>query len=146
MECLIDHIVLNVEDDKMMINFYSQVLQLETERLQEYSEKKVPFPSVRLNRHTIIDLFPKDMWQVNTSLEPCHYRLNHICFSLDKEEWGGLITRLQENNIDIQEGPVKRWGARGTGTSIYFRDPEQNLIEARYYEEHDSANMCLLGT
>ena len=36
MKCIMDHIVLNVEDDEKMIAFYSEVLQLPTERLEEY--------------------------------------------------------------------------------------------------------------
>ncbi len=36
MQCLMDHIVLNVEDDEKMIAFYSQVLMFPTERLDEY--------------------------------------------------------------------------------------------------------------
>ena len=45
-----------------------------------------------------------------------------------------MAERLAANDIEIEEGPVPRWGARGMGTSIYFRDPEDNFIEARYYE------------
>ncbi len=45
---------------------------------------------------------------------------------------------ITERNVDIEEGPVPRWGAHDSGTSIYFRDPEGNLIEARYYEGFDS--------
>jgi catechol 2,3-dioxygenase-like lactoylglutathione lyase family enzyme len=59
MECLMDHIVLNVENEEKMIAFYSEVLQMPAERLQEYRAGEVPFPSVRLNSNTIIDLFPK---------------------------------------------------------------------------------------
>ncbi len=59
MQCTVDHIVLNVEDDEKMMDFYSKVLMLEAERLQEYRAGMVPFPSVRLNSDTIIDLFPK---------------------------------------------------------------------------------------
>ena len=58
MQCTMDHIVLNVEDDEKMMDFYSKVLMLEAERLQEYRAGMVPFPSVRLNLDTIIDLFP----------------------------------------------------------------------------------------
>ncbi len=63
MQCMMDHIVLNVEDDEKMIAFYSKVLMLSTERLDEYRAGNVPFPSVRLNSDMIIDLFPKKMWQ-----------------------------------------------------------------------------------
>ena len=53
---------------------------------------------------------------------------------MDKKACEALSERLDAHTIDIEEGPVPRWGARGMGTSIYFRDPEKNLIEARYYE------------
>jgi len=46
MQCLMDHIVLNVEDDQKMISFYANVLKFPTERLEEYHDGKVPFPSV----------------------------------------------------------------------------------------------------
>ncbi len=59
MECLLDHIVLNVKDDEKMIAFYSEVLMFASERLDEYRAGDVPFPSVRLNSDTIIDLFSR---------------------------------------------------------------------------------------
>ena len=146
MQCLMDHIVLNVEEEERMIAFYSKVLMLETERLEEYLEGKVPFPSVRLNPDTIIDLFPKRMWQASAAAGKGRDHLNHLCLSLGREAWQGLFDRLRDNSIEIVEGPVSRWGAHGTGTSIYFRDPEENLIEARYYEGHNSSEKCLLGS
>jgi catechol-2,3-dioxygenase len=135
MQCRMDHIVLNVEDDEKMIGFYSDILMLATERLEDYRAGKVPFPSVRMNSETIIDLFPKKMWQKGSRPGKGRNTLNHFCISLGKKTWEGLLGRLNANDIDIEEGPVPRWGAHGTGTSIYFRDPEGNLIEARYYEE-----------
>ncbi|MEH0019688.1 MAG: VOC family protein [Desulfobacter sp.] len=135
MECLMDHIVLNVEDVEKMAAFYSQVLMLETERLSAYREGKVPFPSVRMNPDTIIDLFPKDLWQQEGDAPgPGRENLNHFCLAMEKDAWEALTGRLKTDNIPLEEGPVKRWGARGTGTSVYFRDPEGNFIEARYYE------------
>ena len=146
MQCLMDHIVLNVENDEKMIAFYSKVLMLSPERLEEYRAGKVPFPSVRLNSDMIIDLFPKKMWQKNAPTGQGRKNLNHFCISLSKEAWEDLLERIKANNVDIEEGPVLRWGAHGTGTSIYFRDPEGNLIEARYYEGHNSSEKCLLGS
>jgi catechol 2,3-dioxygenase-like lactoylglutathione lyase family enzyme len=146
MQCLMDHIVLNVEDDEKMIAFYSKVLNFAPKRLEEYRAGVVPFPSVRLNLDTIIDLFPKKMWQKSDRAGPGHENLNHFCFALSKGMWETLLERLEANNVDIEEGPVPRWGAHGTGTSIYFRDPERNLIEARYYEGRNSTEKCLLGS
>jgi catechol 2,3-dioxygenase-like lactoylglutathione lyase family enzyme len=146
MECVMDHIVLNVEDDEKMIAFYSKVLMLTPERLEEYRAGEVPFPSVRLNQDTIIDLFPKKMWQKSARSGKGRENLNHFCVSSSKAAWEDLLKRLQASNVRIEEGPVPRWGAHGRGTSIYFRDPEGNLIEARYYEGHDSSEKCLLGS
>ncbi|MGA2318420.1 MAG: VOC family protein [Thermodesulfobacteriota bacterium] len=146
MQCLMDHIVLNVEDDEKMIAFYSKVLMFGPERLEEYRAGDVPFPSVRLNSDTIIDLFPKKMRQKSARAAQGRENLNHFCIALSKGTWEKLLERLQANKVTIEEGPVPRWGAHGTGTSIYFRDPEGNLIEARYYEGHDSSEKCLLGS
>ncbi len=146
MRCVMDHIVLNVEDDEKMIAFYNEVLRMPTERLDEYRAGKVPFLSVRLNADTIIDLFPKRMWQRSARRGEGRENLNHFCIALDKAEWEALRSRLESNAVAIEEGPVQRWGARGTGTSVYFRDPEGNLIESRFYEERDNADACLLRT
>jgi len=146
MRCAMDHIVLNVEDDEKMIAFYTNVLKLSPERLQEYRAGTVPFPSIRLNSDTIIDLFPKRMWQKSTPSGKGREHLNHFCMALDKETWNELLEQLKVNIIAIEEGPVPRWGAHGTGTSIYFRDPEGNLIEARYYDQLNKVENCLLGS
>ncbi|MGD9137478.1 MAG: VOC family protein [Desulfobacterales bacterium] len=133
MDCLMDHIVLNVEDDEKMMAFYSKVLMLKPERLAEYRAGEVPFPSVRLNPDTIIDLFPKKLWLKINRNGKGRENLNHFCLAMNKETWQDLWQRLEANNIQIEDGPVIRWGAHGSGTSMYFRDPEGNLIEARYY-------------
>ena len=146
MQCLMDHIVLNVEDDEKMIAFYSKVLMFTPERLEEYRTGDVPFPSVRLNSDTVIDLFPKKLWQQSAQIRQGPENLNHFCFAISKGTWENFLERLQANNVEIEDGPVSRWGAHGTGTSIYFRDPEGNLIEARYYEDHSSSKKCLLGS
>ena len=146
MRCSMDRIVLNVEDDERMLAFYTEVRQLAGERLQEYRAGTVPFPSVRLNANTIIDLFPATMWRKGDPQEQGRGRLNHFCLSMSKETWQQLLEQLRANAIVIEDGPVPRWGAHGTGTSIYFRDPEGNLIEARYYEYLADPETCLLGS
>lgn len=133
MQCLLDHIVLNVNDIDTVLKFYSEVLGLETERLEDYQAGGVPFPSVRLNANTLIDLFPNTK---QASEQPSgQTNLNHFCLTVDAETWPLLLQRLQDHKISLEEGPVRRWGAQGHGLSIYFRDPEANLIEVRHYGE-----------
>lgn len=144
MECLMDHIVLNVEDDQAMLAFYTEVMMFAAERLEEYMAGDVPFASVRLNADTIIDLFPKKMWQKGARTGPGAQNLNHFCIALARERWDALLERLKTGNVAIEEGPVQRWGAHGTGTSIYFRDPEGNQIEARYYDGKTASGKCFL--
>lgn len=146
MECIMDHIVLNAEDVDGMVAFYAQVLGLATDRLADYRAGKVPFPSVRLNADTVIDLFPKRLWQHHDPGGSGRVNLNHFCMALDKQAWDALGERLQANGVAIEEGPVPRWGARGTGISIYFSDPEGNRIEARYYDAPAGKEKCLLGS
>jgi catechol 2,3-dioxygenase-like lactoylglutathione lyase family enzyme len=44
-----------------------------------------------------------------------------------------LIEELIAHDIPIEEGPVERTGAAGSILSVYFRDPDQNLIEVSNY-------------
>ena len=145
MKVVMDHIVLNVENDDEMIAFYSEVLQLPTERLEEYRAGDVPFPSVRLNQDTIIDLFAKKLWQKSARRGDGRENLNHFCIAVTHADWEALVKRLETREISIERGPIRLWGAQGTGTSIYFRDPENNLIEARYYESPSGEQSFLLG-
>lgn len=146
MQGFLDHIVLNIEHDETIIDFYTRILMLPAERLEAYHAGNAPFPSVRINHDTVIDLFPKKLWEQDGSAVKGFNNLNHFCLSLTQKDWEDLCGRLRDQKIAINEGPVQRWGARGSGTSIYFSDPEGNVIEARFYEGNDQPEKCLLGT
>jgi peroxiredoxin/catechol 2,3-dioxygenase-like lactoylglutathione lyase family enzyme len=51
-----------------------------------------------------------------------------LCF-----EWSGPIAdamlHLQRHGIAVERGPLQRFGAKGAGTSVYFRDPDGSLME-----------------
>jgi catechol 2,3-dioxygenase-like lactoylglutathione lyase family enzyme len=47
--------------------------------------------------------------------------------------WDGpiesAVAHLESLDVPIELGPVPRFGARGAGTSVYFRDPDGSLLE-----------------
>lgn len=130
----LDHIVLNVGDIERSLKFYTGVMGLKAERLDEFRSGKVGFPSVRINADTIIDLFPSQERQsMDNVAEKTAGNLNHFCMVTGKEDFAGIVDYLKENSIAIREGPVSRWGARGRATSVYFLDPDGNEIEIRCY-------------
>jgi catechol 2,3-dioxygenase-like lactoylglutathione lyase family enzyme len=116
------------------------------ERLDEYRAGSAPFPSVRLNQDTIVDLFPKKMWWEESLARKGRESLNHFCIAMGEEDWSSLLERLKTYDVEVEEGPVLRWGAHGSGTSVYFRDPEGNRIEIRYYADQNESEKCVLGS
>ena len=46
----------------------------------------------------------------------------------------GAIDHLRARGVKVELGPVRRRGARGEGTSIYFRDPDGSLLELISYD------------
>jgi glyoxylase I family protein len=129
-----DHIVLNVSDIDRSLHFYAHVLGLTAERVDDYKSGKVGFPSVRINDHTIIDLFPPER-QEQPAGGGRAGNLNHLCLATENEDqdMDAIVTYLNGHGIGVETGPIRRWGARGNGTSVYFRDPDNNLVEVRTY-------------
>jgi catechol 2,3-dioxygenase-like lactoylglutathione lyase family enzyme len=125
-----DHIVLNVSDVERSISFYTEVLGLEGERLEEFRRGDVGFPSVRINESTLIDLTsataPHDGRDASRNL-------NHYCLVAESTDLAALSDHLKQRGVTVITEPVSRWGARGQATSIYLLDPDGNEIEIRCY-------------
>ena len=137
-----DHIVLNVADVDRSLDFYTSVLGLRAERVAEFraGTPEIAFPSVRLNAHTIIDLFPIKV-DNPPALAPAldgtkgkvHGNLNHFCLVVERGNLEASIDELKSRGVTIHKGPVSRWGAQGRTMSVYFLDPDGNEIEIRSY-------------
>ena len=56
-----------------------------------------------------------------------------LCFVWDGPI-DGAVAHLERLGVPIELGPVPRFGARGEGTSIYFRDPDRSLLELISYD------------
>jgi catechol 2,3-dioxygenase-like lactoylglutathione lyase family enzyme len=116
----IDHIVLNVADVERSTAWYRDVLGLEPLRLEEWRAGEVPFVSVRMSPTTILDLFQSDRTGEN---------VNHFALVVEEAD----LQQLLDDGTITGDGPHRLFGARGTGTSVYIKDPDGNTVELRTY-------------
>ncbi len=116
-----DHLVLRCADIESTLSWYVDLLGLEAVRVDEWRRGQVPFPSVRIDDSTIIDL---------VSGTTDDGRLDHICIVVDTVD---LAVLAASGKFDVVAGPARRFGARGEGTSLYVRDPDGLVVEIRHY-------------
>jgi len=116
-----DHVVLNVADAEKSIAFYCDELGLKPERVAEWRNKEVFFPSVRIDAHTLIDLLEVPRTGENA---------NHICLVVEPADFDAIKA---SGKFEVVDGPDTRWGAQGDATSLYVKDPDGNVVELRYY-------------
>jgi catechol 2,3-dioxygenase-like lactoylglutathione lyase family enzyme len=122
-ECL-DHLVLTVKDIGATCAFYSSVLGM---RVVTFGEDRtaLAFGSQKINLHLVGHEFePKAHQPTPGSAD--------LCFITDIP-LAEVIAHLRSSGVAIIEGPVPRTGALGAMVSVYFRDPDSNLIEVSSY-------------
>ncbi|MEV8592046.1 VOC family protein [Streptomyces sp. NPDC052012] len=135
----LDHIVLWVRDPVAAAGFYEKAVGLEPVRLTDYSVGEAPFPSVRINEETILDLMPlakaERMTMLPGAAESSGHPVNHVCLSLPAHDFDALRSRLEEHAVPLTDISHDSFGARGLAKrSFYFRDPDGNVFEARHYD------------
>jgi catechol 2,3-dioxygenase-like lactoylglutathione lyase family enzyme len=117
----LDHIVLVCADVERTLTWYCDLLGLEAERAEEWRRGEVFFPSVRVDASTIIDLLAG---------VPIDGRLDHFCLVVEPTDLDAIAA---SGEFDVVDGPDRRFGARGDGTSLYVRDPDGTVVELRHY-------------
>ena len=123
----IDHVVLTVRDINKTIKFYEQCLNMTTETFggDKEQRKALKFGNQKFNLHECGKEFePKADQPTPGSMDIC---------LVTKECLEKVIKHLTANGVTIEEGVVNRTGAVGPIKSIYFRDPDNNLIEISNY-------------
>ena len=125
-----DHIVLRVADAERSLKFYTEVLGLSSERVDQWRKGDIRFPSVRINGDTIIDLFEFDQTPIGKDGDKNE---DHFCLVIQKTDMEQLKESFEHIGVEIQAGPGKRWGSHGDGISLYVYDPDDNVVELRHY-------------
>ncbi|MBG0776196.1 MAG: VOC family protein [Desulfovibrionaceae bacterium] len=116
----LDHLVLTVASIPRSVDFYARVLGLAAETFGQ-GRTALRCGSARINLH-----------EAGQEISPHAARPTpgsaDLCF-LDGGSLDGVLARLAECSVPVELGPVRRTGAAGPMLSVYFRDPDGNLLE-----------------
>lgn len=122
----IDHVVLTVSDIERTCEFYSEVLGMKVNNFGE-GRKALWFGAQKINLHEAGNEFePKAKAPGPGTAD--------LCF-IAREPLSEVVSHLMSRDVEILHGPVKREGALGPMESVYFRDPDGNLIEVSSYRK-----------
>jgi len=121
----LDHIVLTVADIDKACEFYGRVLGMEKIVFGTPARVALGFGQQKINLHPIVnDYDTKARHPLPGSADICLITVVPL---------NDVIDHLRACGIDIIEGPIAKSGAMGPLNSVYFRDPDGNLIEVSNY-------------
>lgn len=116
----IDHLVLTVRSIAATCDFYSRVLGMEVVTFGD-DRKALAFGTQKFNLH-------ESGWEFEPKARCPTPGAIDICL-LTVTPMAEVILHLQSVGVEVIEGPVRRTGATGPLISVYFRDPDANLVE-----------------
>ena len=120
----IDHFVITVADLEATLTFYETVLGF-SRSVAPGRPAALKFGAQKINVHQAEQTFdPKAKRPTSGAADFC------LVADLPLAE---VKEHIEKNGVAIELGPVRRAGARGEMTSLYFRDPDGNLIEVSEY-------------
>ncbi|MCK9516159.1 MAG: VOC family protein [Ottowia sp.] len=120
----LDHVVLRVSDLPRMLAFYRDVLGCGLEKKQE----AIGLWQLRAG-DALIDLLESSD-AASDAVDARRRNMDHFCLRLQHWDEQALRSWLQGRGVSV--GPaVTRYGACGSGPSIYIEDPEGNTVELK---------------
>ena len=122
-----DHLALTAADIERTLVFYRDVLGAEVLYEQEWRAGRIPVVVLQLGVNRI-NVHPAQAPVVPHAARPTPGSVD-LCFRWDAP-LEAAIALLRAKGIALEEGPVPRPAADAArGRSVYFRDPDGNLLE-----------------
>ena len=126
----IDHIVLTVADVEATCAFYARVLGMDVVTFGA-NRRALAFGSQKINLHAVgAELEPRARNAMPGTGDLC------LVTAVPMPQ---VLAHLAACGVEVLQGPVPRTGARGPILSVYFRDPDGNLVEVSNYYEASGA-------
>jgi catechol 2,3-dioxygenase-like lactoylglutathione lyase family enzyme len=120
----LDHLVLTVASIDESCDFYTRVLGMEVSRFGA-GRTALKFGRQKINLHEVgREFVPRAARATAGSGDLCLISATPL---------DGVVQHLQECAVSVIEGPVEKTGATGPIRSVYFRDPDGNLVEVSEY-------------
>jgi catechol 2,3-dioxygenase-like lactoylglutathione lyase family enzyme len=123
----LDHVVIAVSDWERSNAFYRDVLGVEVVALDRGRY------AYRLPGGQQLNVHGPGATPYPRAAEPVQPGNSDLCFTWDGSP-EAAVEHLRAHGVEIDLGPVARHGARGVGTSVYFRDPDGSLLELIVYD------------
>ena len=124
----VDHVVLRVNDLDLMVAFYSTVLGARLER----GPGQIGLAQMRAGSSLIDLVDASGPLGKQGGLPPDHKapNMDHFCLHIVPWDNDAIRAHLDAHNVEMSD-TVPRYGALGSGPSIYISDPEGNQIELK---------------
>jgi catechol 2,3-dioxygenase-like lactoylglutathione lyase family enzyme len=117
----LDHVVVRCTDQPRTLDFYTRVLGLVEERRLDV----IGLVQLRAGA-SLVDLVPRD---APPSFE--HRNVDHFCLGIEADDMQAVVRWLDAEGVSMLGEPTERYGARGSGPSLYVNDPEGNVVELK---------------
>jgi len=125
---LIDHVVLRVNDLETMVTFYTEVLGCRLER----GPGKYKLAQLRAGQSLIdlVDVQGPLGKQAGAAPDRHAPNMDHFCLQVSPWDGDAIRAHLERHHVEVGKFE-SRYGAQGSGPSVYIKDPEGNMVELK---------------
>ena len=121
----LDHVVVCVSDLERALRFYTEVLGCREER----RIGSMGLVQLRAGA-SLIDLMQTSAGGEDAEGPPPGRNMDHFCLRIEPFDAPALRSHLERHGLDVGE-VVQRYGAEGSGPSLYIQDPDGNTVELK---------------